>query len=38
MEVHRAQLRLLEELQKTGRPLLIGLEMFPYTAQEGLDR
>jgi uncharacterized iron-regulated protein len=38
MEVHRAQLRLLEELESTGRPLLIGLEMFPYTAQEGLDR
>lgn len=38
MEMHRAQLRLLQELEKTGRPLRIGLEMFPYTAQEGLDR
>ncbi|MGD2116471.1 MAG: ChaN family lipoprotein, partial [Acidobacteriota bacterium] len=38
MEMHRAQLRLLQELEATGRPLLIGLEMFPYTAQEGLDR
>jgi len=38
MDVHRAQLRLLEELQKTGRPVMIGLEMFPYTAQEGLDQ
>jgi len=38
MDVHRSQLRLLQELEKTGRPLLIGLEMFPYTAQEGLDR
>ena len=37
MNVHRAQLRLLQELERTGRPLLIGLEMFPYTAQEGLD-
>jgi len=37
MDVHRAQLRLLQALQATGRPLLIGLEMFPYTAQEGLD-
>lgn len=38
MDVHRSQLRLLQELEKTGRPLAIGLEMFPYTAQEGLDR
>lgn len=38
MNVHRSQLRLLQELEKTGRPLAIGLEMFPYTAQEGLDR
>jgi uncharacterized iron-regulated protein len=37
MNAHRAQLRLLQELERTGRPLLIGLEMFPYTAQEGLD-
>ena len=38
MDVHRAQLQLLRELHASGRPLLIGLEMFPYTAQEGLDR
>lgn len=38
MDVHRSQLRLLQELERTGRPLLIGLEMYPYTAQEGLDR
>ena len=38
MDVHRAQLQLLEEIHATSRPLLIGLEMFPYTAQEGLDR
>lgn len=38
MEMHRAQLRLLQELEETDRPLRIGLEMFPYTAQEGLDR
>lgn len=38
MDVHRAQLHLLRELHATGRPLSIGLEMFPYTAQEGLAR
>lgn len=38
MEFHRAQLRLIEELARAGRPVLIGLEMYPYTAQEHLDR
>lgn len=38
MEFHRAQLRLLQELVRTGRPVLVGLEMYPYTQQEHLDR
>ena len=37
-ELHRAQLRLIEELVRSGRPVLVGLEMYPYTAQEHLDR
>ena len=37
-EFHRAQLRLIEELARSGRPVLVGLEMYPYTAQEHLDR
>lgn len=38
MDFHRAQLRLLEELAATGREVLVGLEMYPYTHQEHLDR
>lgn len=38
MDFHRAQLRLLEELARSGRPVLVGLEMYPYTEQEHLDR
>lgn len=34
---HRVQLQVLQELQKRGRPILIGLEMYPYTEQAGLD-
>lgn len=37
MEFHVAQLRVIRELQEAGRPVLIGLEMFPYTEQEQLD-
>jgi uncharacterized iron-regulated protein len=37
MDFHRAQLRLVQELVATGRPVLIGLEMYPYTQQEHLD-
>jgi uncharacterized iron-regulated protein len=33
---HRAQLRIIEELHKAGRKVLLGLEMFPYTKQEFL--
>jgi uncharacterized iron-regulated protein len=35
---HEAQRRLIEGLVASGRPVLVGLEMFPYTAQEILDR
>ncbi|HEV2844887.1 MAG TPA: ChaN family lipoprotein [Thermoanaerobaculia bacterium] len=38
MEFHRAQLRVLEELARTGRPVLLGLEMYPYTEQKHLDQ
>ena len=37
MEFHRAQARILQALVKTGRPVLIGLEMYPYTQQAHLD-
>ncbi|MEW5982227.1 MAG: ChaN family lipoprotein [Acidobacteriota bacterium] len=37
MAFHRVQLQVLEELQARGRPILIGLEMYPYTEQAGLD-
>jgi uncharacterized iron-regulated protein len=37
MNFHRAQLRVIEELHRAGRRVLIGLEMFPYTKQEYLD-
>jgi len=35
---HQVQLQVIRELQKRGRTVLVGLEMFPYTAQPGLDR
>lgn len=38
VEFHRVQLRVLQELIKSGRHVLIGLEMFPYTEQRFLDR
>jgi uncharacterized iron-regulated protein len=40
MEFHRVQLRVVQELQRRGRQVLIGLEMYPATAaeQEWLDR
>jgi len=34
---HRAQLRVIQELHKAGRDVVVGLEMFPYTKQEHLD-
>jgi len=40
MEFHRVQLRVVQELHKRGRQVLVGLEMYPATAaeQQGLDR
>jgi len=35
---HAAQHRILEELHRAGRKVLIGLEMYPYTEQVHLDR
>jgi uncharacterized iron-regulated protein len=37
-EFHRVQLRVIQALHEAGRPVLIGLEMFPYTQQASLDR
>jgi uncharacterized iron-regulated protein len=38
MDFHRVQLRILEELRRRGKKLLIGLEMYPYTEQQYLDQ
>ena len=38
MEFHRVQLRVLQELQRRGRTVMIGLEMYPVTEQKVLDR
>ena len=38
IDFHRTQLRVIEALQKTGRQVLIGLEMYPYTEQPYLDQ
>ena len=38
MEFHRAQLRVVEELVRAGRPVFLGLEMYPYTEQRFLDQ
>jgi uncharacterized iron-regulated protein len=38
MEFHKVQLRVIQELQKRGRQVLVGLEMFPVTEQAVLDR
>lgn len=38
LEFHNAQRRVIEELAKTGRQVLVGLEMYPYTEQTWLDR
>jgi uncharacterized iron-regulated protein len=37
MAFHRVQLQVIQELQKRGRDVLIGLEMYPYTEQASLD-
>ncbi len=37
-DFHQAQLRVVQELFKRGRQVLIGLEMYPASEQEWLDR
>ncbi len=37
-DFHQAQLRIVQELHKRGRQVLIGLEMYPASEQEWLDR
>jgi uncharacterized iron-regulated protein len=37
MDFHRAQLKIIEELHRAGRKVLIGLEMYPNTEQKFLD-
>jgi len=37
-DFHQAQLRVVQELHKRGRQVLIGLEMYPASEQEWLDR
>jgi len=37
LDFHRAQVRVIEELHRSGKKLLIGLEMYPYTEQKFLD-
>ncbi len=38
IESHRVERRILEALVATGRPVRVGLEMYPYTEQAWLDR
>jgi uncharacterized iron-regulated protein len=38
IEFHVAQLRVIQELQKRGRQVLVGLEMYPVPEQPWLDR
>lgn len=38
IESHRVQLRVIEELVRAGRPVVLGLEMYPYTEQKVLDQ
>jgi uncharacterized iron-regulated protein len=37
MDYHRCELRVLQELVRAGRPVLVGLEMYPYPEQRFLD-
>ncbi len=37
MDFHRVQLRVIQALQESGRKVIIGLEMYPYTEQKSLD-
>ena len=36
-DFHRVQLRVIRALAESGRKVMIGLEMFPYTEQKSLD-
>ena len=38
MDFHRVQARVIEELHRSGREVMLGLEMFPYTRQEVLNQ
>jgi uncharacterized iron-regulated protein len=38
MEFHKVQLRVIQELARRGRQVLVGLEMYPVTEQAWLDR
>jgi len=38
VEFHKVQLRVLQELHKRGRQVLVGLEMYPVPEQQWLDR
>ncbi len=38
MDFHRVQARVIEELHRSGRDVMLGLEMFPYTRQEVLHQ
>ena len=37
MDYHRCELRVVQELTRSGRPVALGLEMYPYTEQRFLD-
>jgi uncharacterized iron-regulated protein len=37
VDFHRVELRVLEELVRAGRPVFVGLEMYPYPEQRFLD-
>jgi aminopeptidase N len=37
LDFHNVQARVIQELHRAGREVLIGLEMFPYTQQQSLD-
>lgn len=37
LDFHKVQMRVIRELHESGREVLIGLEMFPYTQQKSLD-
>ena len=37
MDFHRVQARIMEELHRNGREVMVGLEMYPYTRQQILN-